>query len=313
MLNKKAFLIVDESGKRLDAFVAEKTSIPRSQVKRLIDSGMVKVNGAPAKPSRKLKVGEGVEIIKPPPQELKIMPEEIQLEVIYEDDDILAINKPWGQVVHPGPGHSSGTIANAILRRMGGEPIEGSELDKLRMKLGIVHRLDKETSGVLIIAKNEVTHRRLSSLFAGRWIEKEYLAVVWGEISSEGEISVPLKRFMKKIVVSDDGKWSLTKWKLESTSSGLSVVRVLPITGRTHQIRVHFSHMGHPVLGDSLYGGAGKRLKSLPEKLKSAISKVIEEGGMFLHALSIKIDDLEISAPPPPEFEKLTKLLTQCG
>jgi 23S rRNA pseudouridine1911/1915/1917 synthase len=249
-----------DARQRLDRFLAGVgTWGTRSQVHRLIADGGVRIDGVPAKPGAVLRCGQCVEV-RPSRRAAcaDVMPEAIPLNVLYEDDWLLIINKPPGLVVHPAPGHWQGTLVSALLHRWQSRP---PDLDPLRP--GIVHRLDKDTSGVLVIAKDAGTLAALGAQFRAREVSKEYLALAWGKLRERrGEIRRPIGRHpvqRKRMSVRAGGRDAVTRYEVVADTDGVSVVRVWPQTGRTHQIRVHLSALGHPVVGDALYGGGGAR------------------------------------------------------
>jgi 23S rRNA pseudouridine1911/1915/1917 synthase len=282
------------TGQRLDRFLAE--SLPafsRSRLQRFIRDGFVKVNGKPARPRDLIRGGDTVEWREPEITKIDAEPEAIDLDVLFEDDDLLVINKPAGLVVHPGAGHQTHTLVNALLahcKNLSG--IGGKE------RPGIVHRLDKETSGALVIAKNDATHRDLAKQFADRTIGKVYLALVAGvPRQSSGIIDAPIARHpvhrKKMSVAQRAGRSAKTEYRVLRSSGDASVVECTIHTGRTHQIRVHLHHLGHPVLGDKLYGG--KRAGNLPRQMLHAWKL------SFRHPRTGKT--MSFTAPIPQDFE----------
>ncbi len=246
-----------ESGKRLDKFLSESyKEFSRSYIKKLIEEGFVLVNDEVVKkPSRKLREGDRVTLFVPEPEELKVEPENIPIDILYEDRDIAVIVKPCGLVVHPSPGYTSGTLVNALLYHVRDlSSIGGVE------RPGIVHRLDRETAGVMVIAKNDVAHRELVKQFQERKTEKFYKVLVKGIVKKDyGMIDTPIGRHpydRKRFSVREEGKEALTEyWVFKRYEKfGITLLKVKIHTGRTHQIRVHFSSIGHPVLGDTTYG-----------------------------------------------------------
>lgn len=239
---------------RLDKFLSENTEFSRSRIKKLIESGHITVNGKKAEPSYKLKKEDKVDIDVPESEKSELEAEEIPLDIIYEDKDILVLNKPRGLTVHPGAGNRSGTLVNALLHHYSGSrlpTIGGVE------RPGIVHRLDKDTSGVLLVAKNDKAHQSLSAQFKDRTIQKTYLAIVKGSPKKdEGTISEPIGRHpvnRKKMAVSQKGREAITHYKVLKRFKNYSLVELRPKTGRTHQLRVHMKHLGHPISGDPIY------------------------------------------------------------
>ncbi len=242
--------------KRLDVFLSEiQAEITRSFVKKLIETGQVTVNGAPAKAHYKLKEGDHVSMSVPDPEPLDVKPEAIALDVVYEDDCLIVIDKPAGMVVHPAPGHSGGTLVNALLHHckdLAG--IGGVE------RPGIVHRLDKDTSGLIVAAKTETGMQSLAQQFKEREIHKVYLAFAKGTFQSKsGVIDAPIGRHKihrkKMSTRAPAGREAETRYEVIRQLDGFAYVRLFPKTGRTHQLRVHLASLGHPILGDRLYGG----------------------------------------------------------
>lgn len=266
---------VDLEGQRLDLVIAKVLpSISRSLASRIIKDGGVLVNGKTQKPSRKVCSQSLVEVLVPEPPPLTVKPEEVPLNVLFEDESISVIDKPAGMTSHPAPGLRSGTLVNALLNRFENlSSIGGPE------RRGIVHRLDKETSGVMVVAKTNESHLCLASQFGNHKVMKVYLAIVAGHPAKEGTIEKALGRHIKdrKRISSKTkkGKEASTTWKVVRRAGPLSLVEVKPRTGRTHQIRVHLSEAGFPVVGDKRYGL--KRLRDLP----SGIGKA---GRHMLHA-----------------------------
>ena len=244
---------VASAGRRLDHFLVEASELgSRSQISKLIAGGRVRVDGVAAKGGLSLRVGQRVEVEKPPPAVVTLEAEPIELGVVFEDESLLAIDKPAGLVVHPAPGHWSGTLVNALLHRWQGER---RDLDPSRC--GIVHRLDKDTSGLILVAKNLETHAALSQLFRRRTVRKEYTALVCGVPRRDrGEIDAPIGRHpvdRKRMAVRPGGRQSVTCYEVVERYLGAALVRALPRTGRTHQIRVHLASIGNPVLADPVY------------------------------------------------------------
>lgn len=247
-----------ENGWRLDRFVTEIVPnwVSRSAIQRHIKEGKVLVNGSMKKPSYKVKAGEHITFEVPDkPAESEAQPENIPLNIIYEDKDIIVVNKPAGMIVHPVHNKKSGTLVNALLNHC--EDLQG--IGGV-MRPGIVHRLDKETSGIIIVAKNDMAHNSLSLQFKARSTEKTYIAIARGRTPAQGQIVLPLGRHpvnRLKMTVLFDGKEATTNYRtLKHFSKIASVVLAKPKTGRTHQIRVHMKEIGHPLLGDKLYGKA---------------------------------------------------------
>jgi len=248
-------LVADRAGERLDVFVARRLpQLTRSRVRRLIDGGFVTVDGAlAAKAGVKLEAGQRVQVTLPPPEPTELEPEPMPLRIVYEDDDLLVVDKPAGLAVHPSPGHSSHTLVNAVLAHCPGLSAIGGE-----GRPGIVHRLDKDTSGLIIVAKNDAAHLSLARQLKERQVEKTYLALVEGRVEpGEGVIDAPIARHprhRKKMAVVAGGREACTRYRVLREVGGRSLVEARPETGRTHQIRVHFASIGHPIVGDAVYG-----------------------------------------------------------
>ena len=244
-----------DAGSRLDHFLASRIpELSRSRIQALMEEGRVLVNGEPKLRSCKLRGGEAIALTVPAVIASENLPEDIALEILFEDDDLIVINKPAGLVVHPAPGHAGGTLVNALLHHCTSlSGIGGVE------RPGIVHRLDKETSGCLVAAKNDAAHQSLTEQFAGREVRKIYLAICAGILKKKkGTINVPLGRHpvhrQKMGIRVRDGREAVTDWLVLAALPCGTLVRCTLHTGRTHQIRVHMKHLGHPVVGDEVYG-----------------------------------------------------------
>lgn len=253
----------DEAPVRLDQYLASvfPGGVSRSHLKKLIDAGNILVDGKPAKPHHKVKPGERIEVRAEEPESLSSPgAEDIALEILYEDDDMIVINKQPGIAVHPGAGRSSGTVVNALL----GHCRKLSDVDPARP--GIVHRLDKDTSGVMVAAKNNASHAELARQFKARTVKKYYLALVKGAVELDnGTVDLPIGRHQsnrqKMAVRYDSEKKAVTEYKVIKRFDGFTLVMLNLKTGRTHQIRVHMAYLGHPVLGDEKYGSRLSALK----------------------------------------------------
>lgn len=245
-------------GSRIDAALAKCTTQSRSAIERLLVDGMIfPTQDTTKKLSKKDKVraGESYTIVTPPPEDYDVQPENMPLDIVYEDSDLLVVNKPQGMVVHPAPGHTSGTLVNGLLYHCG-DSLSGIGGVK---RPGIVHRIDRDTSGLLCIAKNDTAHNVLSAQLSDHTMHREYRTLVIGGLPEEnGTIDAPIARHpvdRKKMAVQKDGKRAVTHYTSLTKSSGITDALVVLETGRTHQIRVHMAYIGHPVLGDPVYGG----------------------------------------------------------
>lgn len=302
-------LPVDEAGagERLDAHVARRLpELSRSRVAQLVAEGQVRLNGHPARKSERLADGDVVEIELPPPVSSTVEPEAIPLAVVYEDRDLLVVDKPAGLVVHPAPGHPSGTLVNALLHHV--DDLSGIGGVK---RPGIVHRLDKDTSGLMIVAKHDRAHRRLSSALKHRHIHRSYLTVCWGHLD-EDRISVEAPvgrstRDRKRMAVVEGGRRALTHFERLERWVAADLVEARLETGRTHQIRVHLAHVGHPVVGDEVYGAGGARGISGTGR---AWAKELERRvpRQFLHAYRLRFEHprtgepMALESPLPAEL-----------
>ena len=285
---------------RLDQFLArELPRFSRSRIQQLIRKAFVTRNSSPARPRDLIRAGDRIEINEPLPEKIDNLPEAIPLDVLFEDDDLIVINKPAGLVVHPGAGQPEHTLVNALLHhfpKLSG--IGGKE------RPGIVHRLDKETSGCLVVAKNDEAHRNLSAQFAGRTVEKVYLALVGGKLSkTAGLIEEKIGRHpvhrQRMSVESRRGRPAKTEYRVISSSEKMSLIECRLHSGRTHQIRVHLHHLGHPVLGDKVYGA--KHGKNFPRQMLHAWKLGFE------HPRTGEWKTFE--APMPDDFLNATKSL----
>ncbi len=270
----------EKGNKRLDQFISEVAELSRSQAKEIIEKGLVKVNGKEAKkPSQKVKEGQVVSFEVPPPEPIEVKPEDIPLEVVYEDEDVIVVNKPAGMVVHPAPGHYTGTLVNALLYHCKDLKGIGGAL-----RPGIVHRLDKETSGLIVVAKNDLAQQSLIEQFKNRSVGRFYRALIVGIPKKERDrIVLPIgrDRFDRKKFSPNttSPKEAITNyWVLEKfPEDNISEIKCKLETGRTHQIRVHMSSLGHPLLGDKVYGYK-------PSKIRDReLRELIDQMGM--HAL----------------------------
>jgi 23S rRNA pseudouridine1911/1915/1917 synthase len=303
----------DEAPGRLDVFISRREpELTRSAVQRLMEEGRVTVEGAPARPSMKLKGGERIVVEIPPPLPAVPEAEEIPLEVLYEDGDLIVISKPAGMSVHPGAGRRDGTLVNALLARCADLSGIGGEI-----RPGIVHRIDKDTTGVLVAAKNDRAHQGLAHQFQEHSIKRVYVALVYGSPRTDrGRIESDIGRHpvdRKRMSGSArKGKRAVTHWKVVGRYGQVSVLELRLETGRTHQIRVHLSEAGHPLLGDPVYGGAG-RLAGLKDTALRARVRTL--GRQALHARTLGFihpvtgQYLEFSAPLPEDMQGIIEYL----
>lgn len=298
-------IICEESGERIDRFLSRKIDdLSRSYLQKLIKEGNLSVNGAAVKSNYKVCSGDRIYVRLPEPEVLDILPEEIPLDILYEDNDILVVNKPKGMVVHPAPGHSSHTLVNAVLYHCQGQlsGINGV------IRPGIVHRIDMDTTGSLLVCKNDRAHQILAEQLKEHSITRKYHAVVYGNFKeNEGTVNAPIGRHpvdrKKMSTKSSGGRPAVTHYKVLERFGNYTYIECELETGRTHQIRVHMSSIGHPILGDSVYG---------PAKCPFALQ------GQTLHAKIIGIlhpstgEYMEFDAPLPDYFVRLLSTLRGC-
>ncbi len=287
----------EDVGKRIDIFAAENyDELSRSGLKKIIDAGGVFVNGRQIKANYKLKGGDVVTLTVPENEPLEIVPQDIPLDILYEDDDVIVINKPQGMVVHPAPGHYTDTLVNALLYHCG-DSLSG--INGI-LRPGIVHRIDKDTSGVIMAAKNNNAHRSLAQQLAEHSITRKYNAIVYNNIKEdESTVDKPLGRNpqdRKKIAVVPDGRRAVTHYRVLERLGKFTFIEAQLETGRTHQIRVHMTYIGHPLLGDTVYGP-----KKQPFNLNGQVLHARVLG--FIHPTSGEY--MEFESPLPEYFGKL--------
>ena len=306
------FTVPEElEGIRLDRCLAKlNPDWTRSRARKLIDDGHVMLNNSSSKASAPVCAGDTVVVDEPPPRLSDVEAEDIPLDVIYEDHDLLLINKPAGLVIHPAAGNPSGTLVNALLHHCQDlSGIGGVE------RPGIVHRLDKDTTGIMVVAKSDRAHLALSIAFRQHTIRKTYLAVCYGTpTTGDGVVDAPIDRHprnRKEMAVVREGRPARTLYEVEEGFAGTSMVRCHPVTGRTHQIRVHMAHIGHAIVGDPLY--AGRQWRNLPDPCVQSVCRSFPR--QALHARRIAFEHpvtkekVEFEAPLPPDLEELLKTL----
>ena len=299
-------LTVETEGDRLDAYLAHHLDLSRTRVQALVEAGRVLLDGQEARKSERLEAGQRIEVRVPAPEPLTIEPEDIPLDVLFEDASVLVVNKVAGMVVHPGPGHSTGTLVNALLAH-------ATDLSGIGGKLrpGIVHRLDKDTSGLLVVAKSDTAHHALSRALERREIKRLYKAASWGHLSeSPFEVDAPVGRDAAKrqrMAVVEGGRRAVTRFRVVEHWLGAELLEVALETGRTHQIRVHLAHIGHPVVGDTVYGvgwerGMGGKARRWARELNKRVAR------QFLHAWRLSFrhpvseEMLRFEAPLPEDL-----------
>ena len=300
----------ESAGQRLDVFRASQLpEMSRTRIHALMDAGRVLVDGAARKPSYRVAAGEKIAVEIPVAPPAGVESEAIALDVLYQDDDIAVVNKPAGMIVHPGAGADSGTLVAALLHHFGGS--EGLSTIGAPMRPGIVHRLDKGTSGALVVARTDAAHRKLAEALRGRTVEKTYLALLHGRPKGErGSIELPVARDLRRrsrmTARRREGREAHTRWRALLRLGGFTLVEAELHTGRTHQIRVHFSALGCPVVGDTLYGA--------PRQERAGTEALPPLGRNFLHAARLAFahprtgERVEIRAPLPTELADYLRL-----
>jgi 23S rRNA pseudouridine1911/1915/1917 synthase len=307
-----ASLTVDEdgAGQRLDRWLAARLpEHSRARLQALIETAAVLVDDRPAKASLKLRAGQRVEVTIPEPAPAAPLPEDIPLDVVYEDASLLVVDKPAGLVVHPGAGRPSGTLVNALLRHVKDLSGVGGVL-----RPGIVHRLDRGTSGLLVVAKDDTTHRALARQFAGRSVQKEYLALVLGVPSPRsGSLSAPIGRDpvrrRRMSVRAPRGRPALTRYTVVEAFEGAALLRVAIHTGRTHQIRVHLAALGHPVAGDPVYGGRRVPASRRAREALSALARPAQHAARLAFEHPSRRERLAFESPLPADIASVLQRL----
>ena len=286
----------EDAGKRLDAWLAERTELTRSAVQKLAEDGRVTAGGKPLTKNTRLTGTEAVSLLLPEPEAVEIVPQDIPLDVVYEDGDVIVVNKPVGMVVHPAPGHPDGTLVNALLYHCG-QSLSGING---QLRPGIVHRIDRDTSGLIIAAKNDAAHLALSAQLSDHTLARTYECLVMGNLRQDsGTVDAPIGRHptdRKKMAVNTrNGRRAVTHWEVIARYNGVTHVRCRLETGRTHQIRVHMAHIGHPILGDTVYG-AKKPVPGLAGQCLQAVEL------RFIHPRTG--EPVTVTCPRSAEFEQ---------
>ena len=305
----------DADGERLDRWLAGAVAgMTRSHARRLIDGGHVTVDGEPARPAHRLRPGAIVRLEEPEPEPSGVEPQAIPLRILHEDEEILVLDKPAGLVIHPAAGNPDGTLVNALLHHCRGRlsGIGGVE------RPGIVHRLDKDTTGVMVVAKTDRAHLALTRAFQWRRVTKTYVAVVYGEPAApEGVVDAPIGRHprdRKRMAVVTGGRPARTLYRVVERLGGTALLHCRLVTGRTHQVRVHMAHAGHALVGDPLY--AGRQWRNLGEPAASACRRFPRQA---LHAWRLELDHpvtgerLTFEAPLPPDIQRLLATLREAA
>jgi len=302
-MDNTELLIIEESGERIDALLAQNVEgLTRSAAQRLIESGAVLVNGLPVRKNCKCAVGDEVTFTLPEPEDIELRPQNIPLDIMLEDEDVIVVSKPRGMVVHPAAGHPDSTLVNALLYHCG-DSLSGIGGQK---RPGIVHRIDKDTSGLLIVAKNDFAHLNLSAQLSDRSLSRVYEAVVKGRLREDsGTVDAPIGRHptdRKRMAVTDkNSRNAVTHWEVIARYNGYTHIRCRLETGRTHQIRVHMAHIGHPLLGDFTYGA--------PSPEKGLIGQCLHAKALkFIHPRTGEAVQLETELP-----EYFTEVLSRLG
>ena len=317
---------------RLDAYLAQAyPELSRSRVQKLIEEGHVRRNGAPAKANARLGEGDELEVFLPAPRPLELKAEEIPLKLWFEDDDLAVIEKPAGLVVHPAPGNEEGTLVNALLHRFGDLSRGGGIGGELRP--GIVHRIDRQTSGILLVTKTDRAHQHLAAQFKEHTITRRYVGLAWGSLPAEGEWNEAIARDpreRKRMALVPTGRRALTRFRRRGLLPGpLSLFEAELFTGRTHQIRVHFAAHGFPLAGDEVYAdltrgarraqttGRAELRRACPAAYE-ALENLLAEGRQFLHAAHLGFvhpvsgENLSFDSSLPPELEAIVLALSAC-
>ena len=305
-------ILSEHEGERLDRWaVNQYPEFSRSRIQKLIADGAIYVNGKGARSNYRVVAGDQITIDLPPLESVAIDPEETPLDIFFEDEHVLVVNKPAGMIVHPAGNIVSGTLVNALLAHC--EQLSG--INGV-LRPGIVHRLDKDTSGLMAVAKSDEGHRGLAAQLEAREMGRRYVALVWGGFDDdEGRIEAPIGRHSKdrkKMAVAEDGRFAATQWEVTARYNFLSTLSLALETGRTHQIRVHLAHLNRPVFGDPVYGGREERLQGIaPLFRRQATQWLLQTDRQMLHAARLMFvhpvtrEDLAFEASPPADFQTL--------
>lgn len=305
-------ILPQHEGQRLDRYLTDqRPEFSRSRLQKLIVEGAVCINGKTTRSSYRLVVGDSITIDIPPPIDSTINPEDIPLDIFFEDDHVLVLDKPAGMIVHPAGRVTSGTLVNALLSHC-------THLSGINgvLRPGIVHRLDKDTSGLMVVAKSDEGHRGLAAQLEARAMERRYLALIWGGFEAdEGRIEAPIGRHpknRKRMAVSQNGRYAATRWKIRARYDFLSLLSLALETGRTHQIRAHLAHLNRPVFGDPLYGGREERLSGIaPLFRREATHLLAQTNRQMLHATRLTFvhpvtqEEMMFEAHPPEDMQKI--------
>lgn len=302
-MSTEELLITDKEYRRLDVCLSEMTELSRSRAQSLIEERLVSINGRPCRRSDAVRLGDTIRYAVPEAKPVELIPEDIPLDIVYEDEDICVVNKPRGLVVHPAVGNESGTLVNALLYHFGDLSTIGGEI-----RPGIVHRIDKMTSGLLVVAKNDTAHERLARQFADHTAHRSYIALVAGNIKEDsGTVDAPIGRHpteRKRMAVVENGRTAVTHFRVLHRFSSVTVLALELETGRTHQIRVHMAHIHHPVVGDKAY---------------SSCKNALGMEGQALHGWRLQLthpstgEPMSFEAPLPEDMRRALKRLGYPG
>lgn len=309
-------ILPQHEGQRLDRYLADqRPEHSRSRLQKLIAEGAVFLNGKTTRSSYRVVTGDSITIEIPPPIDSTINPEDIPLDIFFEDDHVLVIDKPVGMIVHPTGGVTSGTLVNALLSHC-------THLSGINgvLRPGIVHRLDKDTSGLMVVAKSDEGHRGLAAQLEARAMKRRYLALIWGGFEEdEGRVEAPVgrqRKNRKRMAVSQNGRFAATRWKIRARYDFLSLLSLALETGRTHQIRVHLAHLNRPVFGDLLYGGREERLHGIaPLFRRRATHLLAQTNRQMLHATQLTFvhpvtkEEMAYRAHPPRDMQNVLDIL----